>query len=128
MRNLLFISAMAAMAFSAGAQDPEPEFDFDFELPEMQVIQICAVEEGTENPIPFASISIEYSDSILNETTDENGHLDFTPIEYPLTLTANCEGMQEVTYGLFEHPEETIIIVMPREAAKEQKELSASIE
>lgn len=121
MRKTLLISAITAAAFGAGAQEPE----FEFVLPEIPVIQLCAVEEETEEPVPFASISMEYADTIITQSTDERGLLDFTPRSFPLTLTATGEGMMEATYGIFEHPLEPLTIVMTREPAKEQNELSA---
>lgn len=127
MRKNLLILAIVAVAFGAGAQEPEPELDFDFILPSIPVIQICAIEENTENPVPFASISVEYADTIITQSTDEKGLLDFTPRSFPLTLTAKCEGMQDVTYGLYEHPEEPLTILMAREPAEDRKELSTSI-
>ena len=122
MRNYLLISAMALTVSGAGAQDPD--FEFEFELPEIQAIQLSAVEEKTQDPIPFVSISVEYADTIVNCATDEKGHLDFMPLSFPLTLTATCEGMVETTYGLMEHPEEPLTILMIREPAKEENHLS----
>ncbi len=118
--NLLILIAMTAVS-GASAQDPE----FDFFIPEPQVIQLCAIEEATQNPIPFVSISVEYADTIMTSSTDEKGLLDFTPLSFPLTLTANCEGMLEVTYGIMEQPDEPLTILMTREPAKEEKDLSA---
>ncbi len=122
MRTNLLILTMIAVAFCAGAQDPEPEpdLDFDFVLPSIPVIKLCAIEENTENPVPFASISVEYADTIITQSTDEMGLLDFIPRSFPLTLTATCEGMQEVTYGFYEHPVEPVTILMSREPAKEE--------
>lgn len=121
MRHILLISAILALATSAAAQDPE----FDFVVPELPVIQVCAVEEETENPVPFVSISVEYADTIITQSTDEKGLLDFTPRSFPLTLTASSEGMMETSYGLFEHPEEPLTIFMTREPADDRKDLSA---
>lgn len=117
MRTNLLILTMTAAAFGAGAQDPE----FEFEFPEIQNIQICAMEEGTEAPVPFASISVEYADTIITQSTDEKGLLDFTPLSFPLTLTAKCEGMQDAIYGLYEHPEEPLTILMTREPIEEKE-------
>ncbi|MDE5871854.1 MAG: hypothetical protein K2H22_07925 [Muribaculaceae bacterium] len=123
MRKNLLILTMAAVAFGAGAQDPEPEpdIDFDFVLPSNPAIKLCAIEESTENPVPFASISVEYADTIITQSTDEMGVLDFTPRSFPLTLTAKCEGMQDVTYGLYEHPEEPLTILMTRTPIEEKE-------
>ena len=118
--NLLILLAMTSIA-GAGAQEPE----FEFDMPTLAVIQVCAVEETTQDPVPYASISVEYADTIVNSITDENGLLDFTPLSFPLTLTANCEGMLETTYGIFEQPDEPLTILMTREPAEERKDLSA---
>lgn len=123
MRKILLILTMAAVTFGAGAQDPEPEpeldFDYGFMIPAIPVIKLCAIEEATENPVPYASISVEYADTIITQSTDEMGLLDFTPRSFPLTLTASCEGMQEVTYGIYEHPEEPLTILMSRQPVEE---------
>lgn len=124
MRNNLLISAIAATAFSAGAQEPE----FEISMPELPVIQLCAVEEGSQDPVPFADISVEYVDTIVSSKTDGMGLLDFTPRSFPFTLTARGEGMQDSTYGIMEQPEGPLTILMAREPAEDQKELSASIE
>ena len=118
-QNLLILMAVAA-ASGAGAQDPE----FEFVLPAPPVIQICAVEETTQDPVPFASISVEYADTIVTSTTDDKGTLDFTPLSFPLTLTANCEGMLETTYGIMEQPDEPLLILMTREPAKEENSVA----
>ena len=119
MRRVILISAMVAAASGAGAQDPE----FEFAMPELPVIQVCAVEESTQNPVPFASISVEYVDTIVSSTTDEMGLLDFTPRSFPLTLTANGEGMMEVSYGIMEQPEGPLTIIMTREPAEERRSI-----
>ena len=121
MRQRLLISALAASVSGLWAQDPAA----GFVLPQIPAIQVSAVEEGTEEPIPFVSISVEYADTIITQSTDEKGKLDFTPLEFPLTLTANCDGMEETTFGLFEHPEEPLTIIMVREPADNRKNLSA---
>ncbi len=121
MRKNLLILAIGAAAFGAGAQEPE----FEFAMPELPVIQLCAVEEGSQDPVPFASISVEYADTIVASTTDRMGLLDFTPRSFPLTLTASSEGMQQATYGIMEQPEGPLMILMTREPAEEQRELSA---
>lgn len=117
--NLLILLAMTSIA-GAGAQEPELEFD----MPTLDVIQICAVEETTQDPVPYASISVEYADTIVNSITDEKGLLDFTPLSFPLTLTANSEGMLETTYGIFEQPDEPLTILMTREPAKEENSVA----
>ncbi len=90
-------------------------------MAEPAVIQLCAVEEETQNPVPFVAIEVEYADTIVNVSTDEKGMLDFTPISFPLTLTANSEGMMETSYGIFEQPDGPLTILMTREPAKEEQ-------
>ncbi len=120
MRHKLLILLAITSGAGAGAQDPE----FEFVMPTLPSIQICAVEEITQAPVPFASIAVEYADTIISSTTDEKGILDFTPLSYPLTLTANGEGMKETIYGIFEQPDEPLIILMAREPAKEENQLT----
>lgn len=122
MRHNLLILTIVAVASGAGAQDVGAEFDFV--MPTPPVIQICAVDEETQDPVPFASISVEYADTIVNSITDEKGLLDFTPISFPITLTANCDGMLETTYGIFEQPDEPLMILMTREPAKEENSVA----
>ena len=129
MRNILLISATAALASSGAMAQEEPDLDFDygFDIPELATIQVCAIEEATESPVPFATISVEYTDTVIKQTTDEKGLLDFTPLEFPLTLTASGEGMMEASYGIFEQPEGPLKIIMTREPAEERKELSSQL-
>ena len=123
MRKNLLISAIAATAFSAGAQEPE----FEISMPELPVIQLCAVEEGSQDPVPFAEISVEYVDTIVSSKTDGMGLLDFTPRSFPFTLTASGEGMQASTYGIMEQPEGPLTILMAREPAKEENSVAMII-
>lgn len=118
MRHILLIMAFAASISSAYAQDNEA--DFEYAVAELPVIQLCAVEENTQVPVPFASISVEYVDTIVNASTDAMGLLDFTPRSFPFTLTASGEGMIKVTYGIMEQPEGPLTILMTRESAKEE--------
>lgn len=122
MRHNLLILTIVAATSGVGAQDVGAEFDFV--MPEPAVIQICAVDESTQDPVPFVSISVEYADTIVNAATDEKGLLDFTPLSFPLTLTATSEGMLETTYGIFEQPEEPLTILMTREPAKEENSVA----
>ncbi|MDE5882877.1 MAG: hypothetical protein K2H60_14240 [Muribaculaceae bacterium] len=119
MRHNLLILAIVAATSGARAQDVGAEFDFV--MPEPAVIQICAVDESTQDPVPFVSISVEYADTIVNAATDEKGLLDFTPLSFPLTLTATSEGMLEASYGIFEQPDEPLTILMTREPAEDKK-------
>ena len=117
MRHDFFIWAITAAAFGAGAQEPE----FEYALPELPVIQLCAVEEASQLPIPFASISVEYADTIVYSKTDETGLLDFTPRSFPFTLTASGEGMLDSTYGIMEQPEGPLTILMaPKDSSPAQ--------
>ena len=122
MRNYLLISAMVLTVSGAAAQDPDCEIEF--KLPEIQAIQLCAIEEQTQDPVPFVSISVEYADTIVTAKTDEKGLLDFTPLSFPLTVTANSEGMMETSYGIMEQPDEPLTILMTREPAKDENQLS----
>lgn len=122
MRHNLLILTIVAATSGVGAQDVGAEFDFV--MPEPAVIQICAVDESTQDPVPFVSISVEYADTIVNAATDEKGLLDFTPLSFPLTLTATSEGMLETTYGIFEQPEEPLTILMTREPTKEENSVA----
>ena len=122
MRHNLLILTIVAAASCVGAQEAGAEFEFV--MPAPPVIQICAVEESTQDPVPYVSISMEYADTIVNVSTDEKGLLDFTPLSFPLTLTANCDGMMETTYGIFEQPDEPLTILMTREPAKEENSMA----
>ncbi len=118
MRHSLLILTIVAAAFGAGAQ--EAEADFEFVVPELPVIQLCAVMENTQDPVPLAHISAEYVDTIVASTTDGMGLLDFTPRSFPFTLTASGEGMMESTYAIMEQPEGPLTILMTRQPAKEE--------
>ncbi|MDE7095892.1 MAG: hypothetical protein K2O47_00175 [Muribaculaceae bacterium] len=110
MRHILLTLTIAAIVSGATAQDA----DFEYATAELPVIQLCAVEEKTQDPVPFATITIEYADTIIGNITDGMGLLDFTPRSFPLTLTAIREGMTETTYGITDPPEGPLTIVMIR--------------
>lgn len=116
MRLRLFLISLLTV-FCLKAQDTEIEFS----VAELPVIQLCAVEDSTQNPVPFVSITIEYADTIVNNVTDEMGLLDFTPLSFPMTLTAVGEGMLECCYALFSQPDEPLVILMTRDPAKLQE-------
>ena len=122
MRDILLILAVTAAASGAGAQEVGAEYEYA--VPDLPVIQLCAMEEGTEDPVPFVSISVEYSDTIIASRTDEMGLLDFTPRSFPFTLTASGEGMMDATYGITEQPEGPLTILMTREPAERQRRLT----
>lgn len=119
----IFLLILAIAVTGAKAQDTVVEYL----VPELPVVQLCAVEEGSEVPVPFASITVEYVDSIVKSTTDEMGLLDFTPLSFPLTVTAAGEGMIDSTYALMSHPEEPLVILMAREPAEKENGAVAMI-
>ncbi|MDE5839545.1 MAG: hypothetical protein K2H49_01355 [Muribaculaceae bacterium] len=120
MRHILLTLSIAAIVSGATAQDA----DFDYATAELPVIQLCAVEEKTQDPVPFVTISIEYADTIIGGITDGMGLLDFTPRSFPLTLTANGEGMAETTYGITDPPEGPLTISMTRKPDDKDKDPS----
>lgn len=116
MRQTLFI--LSAMASAVAAQTQDVESDYEYIVPELPVIQLCAVEKESQKPIPSATISLEYVDTIMISSTDSMGLLDFTPRSFPFTLTAKCQGMLEATYGIMEQPDGPLTILMTREPSK----------
>lgn len=116
MRLRLLLIFMLAV-FCMKAQDAE----FEFIIPELPVMRVFTVEESTQDPIPYASITVEYVDSIVKCSTDEMGYIEFIPLSFPLTLTVSGEGMKESSYALMSQPEEQLVIPLTREPAKEQK-------
>lgn len=113
MRHFLLLMALIATASGVTAQDDEAAFEYA--VAELPVIQLCAVEESTQNPVPFAAISMEYVDTIVTSSTDAMGLLDFTPRSFPFTLTASGEGMIKTSYGIMEQPEGPLTIPIARQ-------------
>ncbi len=113
MRHILLLISLLTAASGVTAQ--EDEAPFEYAVAELPVIQLCAVEVNTQQPVPFASISVEYADTIVTSSTDAMGLLDFTPRSFPFTLTASCEGMIKTTYGILEQPEGPLTISMTRQ-------------
>ena len=76
-------------------------------------IKVKVVSSDTNSPIALADISVEYPDTIVNYKSNKRGKLSFIPASFPLTITAQAEGMESVTFGYFSMPSKMLKIEMP---------------
>ena len=60
-----------------------------------QEINLRIIEDTTLEPIPFATIAVEYADTITGGMADEDGSYSFTPRSLPLKLKVSGFGMNE---------------------------------
>lgn len=75
-----------------------------------QNIKVEVLEKNTGDKIPYPSISIEYTDSLVNDIADVNGEYVFQPISFPFKIKANGFGMEENSVFISNMPDSVIII------------------
>ena len=66
-----------------------------------QEINLRIIEDTTLEPIPFATIAVEYADTITGGMADEDGSYSFTPRSLPLKLKVSGFGMNEKDINIF---------------------------
>ena len=73
-------------------------------------LKLRVVNESDRRPVAFASLSVEYPDTIICYEVDRKGRLSFMPASFPLTVTARASGMLDSTIGLMSMPDEKVVI------------------
>ncbi|MDE6561206.1 MAG: hypothetical protein K2K75_07490 [Muribaculaceae bacterium] len=102
MRNSLLLACLLAASFSVAAKD----------------IKGRIVSEVDRKPVAYASISVEYPDTIVRYDADRKGRFRFEPMSFPFTVTIKGEGMSEAVYGLMSMPDKGLVLeVTPDPAA-----------
>lgn len=71
---------------------------------------MAVIEKDTGEKIPYPSIVIEYTDSVVRDIADMNGEYVFKPLSYPLKIKANGFGMVENSVNISNMPDSTVII------------------
>lgn len=90
------------------------------------------VSEDDAKGVGYASLAVEYPDTILNYEADRKGRFSFEPSSFPLTITARAEGMIESAYGFMSMPTKAIKVEMspdpslPRGLAKRRVDWSSA--
>ena len=70
------------------------------------------VEGNNGEAVPYATILVEYSDTVEGRATDTDGLFAFTPRSYPLTIKAQAVGMSAAVATLTQEPDSAIVMVM----------------
>ena len=82
------------------------------------ILRIRVVNDADRRPVPFASLTVEYPDTIVRYETDRKGRLAFSPACFPITVTAGAPGMLDSTVGMISMPEGKVVVeVAPDPAA-----------
>ncbi len=95
MRYSLLLICILAATFTATAKD---------------TLKGQVVSEADHRPVPNATLSVEYPDTILIYAADRKGRFKFDPSSFPLTIAAKGEGMTESVIGLMSKPDSKIVI------------------
>ncbi|MDE6696747.1 MAG: hypothetical protein K2K25_07690 [Muribaculaceae bacterium] len=102
MRISLLLAGLMAVCFSSFAKDT------------LKGRVLC---EGDNKPVPCARIVAEYPDSIVNYEADRKGRFCFSPLSFPVTITAQGEGMHDATIGLLSMPASKVLILLEPDPA-----------
>ncbi len=95
MRNSLLLTCLIAAAFSATAKD---------------TLKGKVVCEADHRPVAYATLTVEYPDTLISYEADSKGRFKFDPSSYPLTIAARGEGMMESVIGLMSKPDSKLVI------------------
>ena len=77
------------------------------------------VNEVDGSPVAYASITVEYPDTIVNYEADRKGRFRFEPMSFPFTVAAKGNGMSEAVYGVMSMPSKGLVLeVAPDPAAR----------
>ncbi|MDE6547912.1 MAG: carboxypeptidase-like regulatory domain-containing protein [Muribaculaceae bacterium] len=95
MRNSLLLACLLAACFSVAAKD---------------TIKGRIVNEVDRKPVAYASITVEYPDTIVRYEADRKGRFRFEPMSFPFTVAAKGEGMSEAVYGLMSMPSKGLVL------------------
>lgn len=88
-KSLLLLCLLAVMS-SAAASD---------------VLKVKVISADRHRSVGFATLKVEYPDTIVDLRTDRKGKLKFSPSSFPLTVTVSAPGMTDATFGLMSMPE-----------------------
>ena len=77
-----------------------------------QEINLRIIEDTTLEPIPFATIAVEYADTITGGMADEDGSYSFTPRSLPLKLKVSGFGMNEKDINISSVPDSLVTVAL----------------
>ena len=75
-----------------------------------QEIRLHVVEANSSESIPFATIAVEYCDTIIGSMTDTEGAYSFTPRSLPLNLKVSGFGMEESSMSISTIPDSLVTV------------------
>lgn len=87
------------------------------------LIHISVIDTTTSDPIPFATIVVEYGDTITGGMADTDGIFSFVPRSLPLNLKVGGFGMKENSMNISTIPD-TIVTVALAPGAIELQEVA----
>lgn len=77
-------------------------------------ILVKVIEQDSNDAVPFASLTIEYPDTIISAVTDIEGRFSLTPLTLPFILKANGFGLKESLVELSALPDSVLTISLEK--------------
>lgn len=75
-----------------------------------QTIKVGVIDTTTSEPIPFATIVVEYGDTITGGMADADGIYSFVPRSLPLNLKVSGFGMKENSISISTMPDSLVTV------------------
>jgi hypothetical protein len=75
-------------------------------------ICVKVIDNENKEAIPYASLSVQYSDTTTYHIADMEGRCCFSPLKYPLQITASALGMTDNTIVVSESPLQELQITL----------------
>lgn len=75
-----------------------------------QTIKVGVIDKTTSEPIPFATVVVEYGDTITGGMADTDGIFSFVPRSLPLNLKVSGFGMKENSMNISTMPDSLVTV------------------
>lgn len=75
-------------------------------------IDLKVIEKETNEAVPFASLVIEYPDTLVVNSTNIKGYFSFVPISLPLTIKIKSLGLKETSATITSLPDSIVTFVL----------------
>lgn len=75
-----------------------------------QNINVGVIDATTSEPIPFATVAVEYGDTITGGMADTDGIFSFVPLHFPLTIKVGGFGMKENCMDISTMPDSIVTV------------------
>lgn len=77
-----------------------------------QTIKVGVIDKTTSEPIPFATVVVEYGDTITGGMADTDGIFSFVPRSLPLNLKVSGFGMKENSMSISTLPDSLVTVAL----------------